>query len=47
MSLNSCQLKDNAFVGMGAVIEEDCVIESYSIVAAGSKVPKKTNVPAG
>jgi len=32
---------------MGAVLERGCIVDSYSIVAAGSKVGKDTTIPAG
>ena len=34
-------------IGMGAVLLDDCVVEPYSIVAAGSLVRQGFTVPSG
>ncbi len=33
--LHACTVKDNVLIGMGAVLLDDCVVEPWSIVAAG------------
>ena len=38
---------DNVLIGMGAIIMDDCVVESNCIIAAGAVVTKGTKVPSG
>jgi len=50
--LHACKLEDSCFVGMGATIMDDAIIESGGMVAAGalitpSKVVKKGQIWAG
>lgn len=45
--LDACTLDDFSFVGMGATIGRDVVVEPYAVVAAGSVVPAGTVVPSG
>ena len=50
--LHACKLEDSCFVGMGATIMDDAIIESGAMVAAGtlitpSKVVKKGQIWAG
>ena len=45
--LHACTVKDHVLIGMGAVLLDDCVIEPYSIVAAGSLVRQGFTVPSG
>ena len=45
--LHACTVEDHVLVGMGAVLLDDCVIEPYSIVAAGSLVRQGFTVPSG
>tara|TARA_B110000971_G_scaffold220862_1_gene265826 strand:+ start:6320 stop:6577 length:258 start_codon:yes stop_codon:yes gene_type:complete len=40
-------IHDNVLVGMGAIIMDDCVVESNSIIAAGAVVTKNTKVASG
>ena len=37
--LHACSLKDSSFIGMGAIILDDAVVESGAMVAAGTLVP--------
>jgi carbonic anhydrase/acetyltransferase-like protein (isoleucine patch superfamily) len=45
--LHACRVEDHVLIGMGAVLLDDCVVEPYSIVAAGSLVRQGFRVPAG
>ena len=45
--LHACTVKDHVLIGMAAVLLDDCVIEPYSIVAAGSLVRQGFTVPSG
>ena len=42
--VHGCTVEDNVLIGMGAIVMDDCYIESGSIIAAGSVVTK--SVPA-
>lgn len=45
--LHACTVNDYVLIGMGAVLLDDCVVEPYSIVAAGSLVRQGFTVPSG
>ena len=45
--VHGCTIHDNVLIGMGAIVMDDCIIESNSIVAAGAVVTKGTIVPSG
>lgn len=45
--LDSCTLNNFAYVGMGATIHKDVVVEPYAVVAAGAVIPEGTTVPSG
>jgi len=45
--VHGCTIKDNVMIGMNAVVLDDAVIESNSIIAAGSVVTKGTKVESG
>lgn len=45
--LHACTLEDNCFIGMGAKILDDAVVESHSMVAAGALVTPKKRVLKG
>jgi carbonic anhydrase/acetyltransferase-like protein (isoleucine patch superfamily) len=45
--LHACTVEDNAFIGMGAIILDEAVVESGAMVAAGALVPSKKRVPKG
>jgi carbonic anhydrase/acetyltransferase-like protein (isoleucine patch superfamily) len=46
-TLHACTIKDNAVVGMGAVVMDGAVVESNTIVGAGSLVVPNTVVKSG
>jgi carbonic anhydrase/acetyltransferase-like protein (isoleucine patch superfamily) len=47
VSLHGCTLNDLCLIGIGAIVLDDAVIESNSMVAAGALVKQKFVVPSG
>jgi carbonic anhydrase/acetyltransferase-like protein (isoleucine patch superfamily) len=45
--IHGCTIKDYVLIGMGAIVLDDAVIESNSIVAAGAVITKGTVVESG
>lgn len=45
--IHGCRIEDFVLVGMGAIVMDDCVVEPYSIIAAGAVVPKNTHIKRG
>ncbi|MCX6257542.1 MAG: gamma carbonic anhydrase family protein [Bacteroidia bacterium] len=45
--VHGCTIHDNVLIGIGAIILDDAVIESYSIIAAGALVSKGTKIESG
>ena len=45
--VHGCTIHDNVLIGMGAIVMDDCVVESYAIVAAGAVVTQKTHIKEG
>ena len=45
--VHACVIQDNALIGMGAILLDHCVIESWSFVAAGSLVKQGFIAPSG
>ena len=45
--VHGCTIKDNVLIGMGAIVMDDCIVESNSIVAAGAVVTAKTHIKEG
>ena len=45
--IHGCTIKDNVLIGMGAIVLDDAVVDSNTIVAAGSVVTKGTVVESG
>ncbi len=45
--VHGCTIHDNVLIGMGAIVMDDCVVESYSIVAAGAVVTQGTYIREG
>ena len=45
--VHGCTIKDNALVGMGAIVMDGAVVESNSIIAAGAVVLENTHVESG
>jgi gamma-carbonic anhydrase len=45
--LHACTVQDHALIGMGATLLDRCVVESWSVVAAGSLIKQGFRVPSG
>ncbi len=45
--IHACTIKDNAFVGMGCVVMDLCVVEEYGMLAAGAVLTPKKVVKSG
>ena len=45
--VHGCTIHDNVLIGMGAIVMDDCVVESFSIVAAGAVVTQNTHIKEG
>lgn len=45
--VHGCTIQDNVLVGMGAIVMDDCLIESYALIAAGAVVTQGTHVKSG
>lgn len=45
--LHACTIHDNAFIGMGAIVMDEAVVESGAMVAAGAVVTPRKRVPSG
>lgn len=45
--VHGCELKDHVLIGMGAIVMDHAVIESFCIIAAGSVVLEKTRCESG
>jgi carbonic anhydrase/acetyltransferase-like protein (isoleucine patch superfamily) len=45
--VHGCTIHDNVMIGINAVVLDDAVIESNSLVAAGSVVTKGTHIESG
>ena len=45
--IHACTLENHSFIGMGAIIMDGAVVNSYSMVAAGALVTPGKNVPCG
>jgi len=45
--LHGCRLEDRAFVGMGSVVMDGCVIEPDGMLAAGALLPPGKRIGAG
>lgn len=45
--IHGCTIHDNVLIGMGAIVMDDCVVESSAIIAAGAVVTQGTHVGAG
>ena len=45
--VHGCTIKDNVMIGMNVVVLDDVIIESNTIIAAGSVVTKGTKVESG
>ena len=47
VSLHGCTLKNNSFIGIGAIVLDNAVVESNSMVAAGAVIRPGFVVPEG
>jgi len=45
--VHGCTIHDHVLMGMGAIVMDDCVLESNTIIAAGAVVTKGTIVKSG
>ncbi len=45
--LHGCEIRENVLIGMGAKVLDNCVIEPYTLVAAGAVVPEGARPPGG
>ena len=45
--VHGCTIHDHVLIGMGAIVMDDCIVEPYSIIAAGAVVPKNTLIKRG
>ena len=45
--VHGCTIKDRVLVGMGAIVLDNCIVESDSIIAAGAVVTMGTHVKSG
>ena len=45
--VHGCTLHDFVLIGMGAIVMDNCVVESRSIVAAGAVVLENTHIESG
>ena len=45
--VHGCTIHDHVLIGMGAIVMDDCILESNCIIAAGAVVTKGTVVKSG
>ncbi len=45
--IHGCTIKDRVLIGMGAIVLDNCIIESDSIIAAGTVITMGTHVKSG
>ena len=45
--LHACTLEDDCFVGMGATVMDDAVIESHAMLAAGALLTPRKRIESG
>ena len=45
--VHGCTLHDRAFVGLGAIVMDGCVVESDAMLAAGAMLTQGKRIPAG
>lgn len=45
--IHACTLENRAFIGMGAVVMDDCVVEEGGMLAAGSVLPPGKRIGRG
>jgi gamma-carbonic anhydrase len=44
--VHGCTIEDNVLIGMGAIIMDDAIVGSHSVIAAGAVVLPGTKIPA-
>ncbi|WP_334127253.1 gamma carbonic anhydrase family protein, partial [Empedobacter brevis] len=42
--VHGCTIHDNVLIGMGAIVMDDCIVESNSLIAAGAILTKGSHV---
>lgn len=45
--VHGCTIHDNVLIGMGAIVMDDCIVESYALIAAGAVVTQGTHIKSG
>lgn len=45
--IHGCTLQDRAFVGMGSIVMDGCVIEGDAMLAAGAMLTQGKHIPSG
>ncbi len=45
--VHGCTIKDNVLIGMGAIVMDNCLIESHCLIAAGAVVTQGTHIKEG
>ena len=45
--VHGCTIHDDVLVGMGSIVMDDCIVERFSIIAAGAVVTQGTHVESG
>ncbi|MEM6490692.1 MAG: gamma carbonic anhydrase family protein [Pseudomonadota bacterium] len=45
--LHACTLEDRSFIGMQALVMDECVVETGAMLAAGALLPPGKRIPAG
>lgn len=45
--VHGCTIEDNVLVGMGTIVMDNCLIESYALIAAGAVLTQGTHVKSG
>ena len=46
-TVHACTIEGHALIGMGATLLDNCVVEPWSVVAAGALVRQEFRVPSG
>ena len=47
VTLHGCVVNDNVLIGIGSIVMDQCRIGEWSMLAAGSVVKPRTNIPSG
>jgi len=46
-TIHACRIEDNAFIGMGALLMDDAIVESGAMLAAGAMLTPGKRIPKG